>query len=244
MQLFLVLHLNVSCLSVIAGYVFCYFVDHIDGTCRHRERIFSSNYQPIMVTIRSYIWHDTADEPDVQDCSLKVCIHSFFSLDIDEVKLCPQWDFQHFPCQVTAHLREVYLTNDENDYSDSKNVSCNTRAWNSLNKCMPLYTLMCPLFTVRRDRRISDVEQTQDGAMFLQIKAEVKVQKKTYGELPFVHEGLFLRVGFYIHAFDAWTLLFNIRFTPMLPQWQVKDSFKSAGGKLKLNMHTPLTQRS
>ena len=33
----------------------------------------------------------------------------------------------------------------------------------------------------------------------------------------------------------------------MLPQWHVKDprhSAKSAGGRLPLNMHTPLTQRS
>ena len=33
----------------------------------------------------------------------------------------------------------------------------------------------------------------------------------------------------------------------MLPQWHVKDpghSAKSAGGRLHLNMHTPLTQRS
>ena len=33
----------------------------------------------------------------------------------------------------------------------------------------------------------------------------------------------------------------------MLPQWHVKDpghSAKSAGGRLHLNMHTPLTQRN
>ena len=35
--------------------------------------------------------------------------------------------------------------------------------------------------------------------------------------------------------------------TPVLPQWHVKDpghSAKSAGGRLHLNTHTPLTQRS
>ena len=35
--------------------------------------------------------------------------------------------------------------------------------------------------------------------------------------------------------------------TPVLPQWHVKDpshSAKSAGGRLQLNTHTPLTQRS
>ena len=34
---------------------------------------------------------------------------------------------------------------------------------------------------------------------------------------------------------------------PVLPQWHVEDpghSAKSAGGRLHLNMHTPLTQRS
>ena len=43
--------------------------------------------------------------------------------------------------------------------------------------------------------------------------------------------------------------LLSLRFrpTPMLPQWHVKDpghSAKSAGGRLQLNTHTPLTQRS
>ena len=34
---------------------------------------------------------------------------------------------------------------------------------------------------------------------------------------------------------------------PLLPEWQVKDlghSARSAGGRLPLNMHTPLTQQS
>ena len=42
-------------------------------------------------------------------------------------------------------------------------------------------------------------------------------------------------------------LLFGVRFTPVLPQWHVKDSghyCKSAGGRLHINTHTPLTQRS
>ena len=41
--------------------------------------------------------------------------------------------------------------------------------------------------------------------------------------------------------------LFGVRSTPVLPQWHVKDpghSAKSAGGRLHLNTHTPLTQRS
>ena len=40
-------------------------------------------------------------------------------------------------------------------------------------------------------------------------------------------------------------LLFGVRSTPMLLQWHVKDpshSAKSAGGRLHLNTHTPLTQ--
>ena len=46
--------------------------------------------------------------------------------------------------------------------------------------------------------------------------------------------------------FLCW-LLFGVRSTPLLPQWHEKDpghSAKSAGGRLHLNMHTPLTQRS
>ena len=41
--------------------------------------------------------------------------------------------------------------------------------------------------------------------------------------------------------------LFSVCSTSMLPQWHLKDpshSAKSAGGRLHLNMHTPLTQRS
>ena len=46
--------------------------------------------------------------------------------------------------------------------------------------------------------------------------------------------------------FVCW-LLFGIRSIPLLPQWHVKDpshSAKNAGGRLHLNTHTPLTQRS
>ena len=41
--------------------------------------------------------------------------------------------------------------------------------------------------------------------------------------------------------------LFGVRSTPMLLQWHVKEpghSAKSAGGRLHLNTHTPLTRRS
>ena len=43
------------------------------------------------------------------------------------------------------------------------------------------------------------------------------------------------------------TLIFGVRPTPVLPPWHVKDpshSAKSAGGRLHLNTHIPLTQRS
>ena len=46
--------------------------------------------------------------------------------------------------------------------------------------------------------------------------------------------------------FVCW-LSFGVSSTPLLLQWHVKDpshSAKSAGGRLHLNMHTPLTQRS
>ena len=42
-------------------------------------------------------------------------------------------------------------------------------------------------------------------------------------------------------------LLFGVRSTPVLPQLHIKDpghSAKSSDGRLHLNMHTPLTQRS
>ena len=43
------------------------------------------------------------------------------------------------------------------------------------------------------------------------------------------------------------SLLFGVRSTPVLPQWDAKDpghSAKSAGGRLHLNTHMTLTQRS
>ena len=54
------------------------------------------------------------------------------------------------------------------------------------------------------------------------------------------------RIFFFRVNFVCW-LLFGVRSTPVLPQWHVKDpghSAKSAGGRLHLNTHTPLTQRS
>ena len=52
---------------------------------------------------------------------------------------------------------------------------------------------------------------------------------------------LFSRVNFV-----CW-LLFSVRSYPMLLQWHIKDpghSAKSAGCRIHLNMHTPLTQQS
>ena len=46
---------------------------------------------------------------------------------------------------------------------------------------------------------------------------------------------------------DFFALFWGVRFTPVLPQWHVKcpgHRAKSAGGRLHLNSHTPLTQQS
>ena len=54
------------------------------------------------------------------------------------------------------------------------------------------------------------------------------------------------RIFFPRVSFVCW-LLFGVCSTPMLPQWHVKGpdhSAKSAGGRLHLNTHIPLTQRS
>ena len=51
----------------------------------------------------------------------------------------------------------------------------------------------------------------------------------------------FSRVNF------VYLLLLDVRSIPVLQQWHVKDpghSAKSTGGRLHLNTHTPLTQRS
>ena len=54
------------------------------------------------------------------------------------------------------------------------------------------------------------------------------------------------RIFFFRIKFVCW-LLFGVPSTPVLLQWHVKDpghSAKSACGRLHLNTHTPLTQRS
>ena len=54
------------------------------------------------------------------------------------------------------------------------------------------------------------------------------------------------RIFFSRINFVCW-LLIGVHFTPVLPQWHVRDpghSAKSACGRLHLNMHTPLTHRS
>ena len=64
---------------------------------------------------------------------------------------------------------------------------------------------------------------------------------QTHTHLNVRWENFFSRVNFLCG------LLFGVCSTPVLPQWHVKDpghSAKSAGGKLHLNTHTPLTQRS
>ena len=54
------------------------------------------------------------------------------------------------------------------------------------------------------------------------------------------------RIFYFRVNFVCW-LLFGVRSIPVLPQWHVKDpghSAKSAGGRLHLNTHKPLTRRS
>ena len=60
------------------------------------------------------------------------------------------------------------------------------------------------------------------------------------------HERSGGRIFFFRVNFVCW-LLFGVHFTPVLPQWHIKNpshSAKSAGGRLHLNTHIPLTQRS
>ena len=54
------------------------------------------------------------------------------------------------------------------------------------------------------------------------------------------------RIFFSRVDFVCW-LSFGVRSTPVLPQWHIKDpghSAKSAGGRLHLNTHIPVTQQS
>ena len=55
------------------------------------------------------------------------------------------------------------------------------------------------------------------------------------------------RTAFFFRNNFVCSLLLSVFSTSVLPQWHVKDpghSEKSAGGRLHLNMHTPLTQWS
>ena len=55
------------------------------------------------------------------------------------------------------------------------------------------------------------------------------------------------RENFHLHSRISVLTLIQCVPTPELPQWREKDSghcAKSAGARLQLNMHTPLTQRS
>ena len=55
------------------------------------------------------------------------------------------------------------------------------------------------------------------------------------------------RIIFFSRVYFVCWLLFGVHFTPVLPQWHIKDpshSAKSAGARLHLNTHTPLTHRS
>ena len=53
------------------------------------------------------------------------------------------------------------------------------------------------------------------------------------------------RIFFSRFSFVCW-LLFGVHSNPILPQWHINPSHsaESAGGRLHLNMHTSLTQRS
>ena len=83
-----------------------------------------------------------------------------------------------------------------------------------------------------------------EGGIIIKLLAERRTRdRKVANSNPGRSGG---RIFFSRIYFVCW-LLFGVRSTPVLPQWRVKDpghSTKSAGGRLHLNTHTPLTQRS
>ena len=68
-----------------------------------------------------------------------------------------------------------------------------------------------------------------------------------WSKCPRFNSRLERREFFLLQSYVLCWFLFSVRSTPALPQWHIKDpghSAESAGDRLHLNIHTPLTQRS
>ena len=113
----------------------------------------------------------------------------------------------------------------------------------TLNRCKLLYNgstpnLACATATLRQHMSISEMYFRDNfwlGRRTRHRKVASSNPSRSSGRM------FFSRVHF------VCVLFFGVRSTPVLPQWYIKDpghSAKSAGGRLHLNMHTPLTQRS
>ena len=84
---------------------------------------------------------------------------------------------------------------------------------------------------------------TQGGAGIACWQQQQTCNRKVASLIPGRTSGI---IFFSSVNFVGW-LLCGVHSTPMLPQWHIKEpshSAKSAGGRLYLNMHTPLTERS
>ena len=156
---------------------------HVDGTCRHREGMSSST----KMTLRSFIWKDTAQKEESQNCSLEIRNYSSFYI-IHTVKLCFEWDFHYTPCgvSVSLHHKQTSLTSDRFDDSQSASFSCNTGGWKfsdykKMDKCIAIDHLKSPFIEVKRTIAPAGTKFLQDGLLF--FKAQLRLRKETnYGK--------------------------------------------------------------
>ena len=124
-------------------------------------------------------------------------------------------------CGSLNHVGPIFRETDWKEWSTSREMGIEKRG----KKCLYARLRFCCCFSYgarvvcwTRDRKVANSNPGRSGGRIF-----------------------FSRVNFV-----SW-YLFGVRSTPVLPQWHVKDpghSAKSASGRLHLNTHTPLTQRS
>ena len=105
-------------------------------------------------------------------------------------------------------------------------------------------TLILPLQRQACKRHGSEAKNTEGSRAWIACWLECRTRDRQVVSLNPGRSGgrIFFSRGSFVCR-----LLFSVRSTPLLPQWHVKDpghSAKSAGGRLRLNWRTPLTQQS
>ena len=170
-----VLYVNIS---VMPGLVFLSV--HVDGTCRHRERMSSTR----IMTLRSFIWKDTAQNEESQSCSIEIKSYSLYYISYT-VKLCSEWDFHYTPCGVSVSVQQNKPSLILDD-GHSPSFTCNTTRqkisdYKGMDKCTDAGPLRGPFIEVKRNIAPTAVESLQDGALFFETELRL-VKERKYGK--------------------------------------------------------------